>query len=132
MKLRRAVLPALAVLLVLAGCGAPPADLFVISRTGNVAGASFRLLASDGTVRCNGGPEREISSAQVLTARAIATDLVDVKQSQIPVTPARIYRFRVRYEQGELSFSDTTTRPAILPKLVAYTLQIGRSVCHVR
>jgi hypothetical protein len=126
-RLRR--LPLLAVLFVVAGCGAPPADLFVVSRTGT---APLRLLVSDGTVRCNGGPEQEISSDDLLDARAIATDLSEVTQDEIPRTPARISSFRVRFEQRTLSFSDTTRRPDVLPRLVAFTLRIARSVCRVR
>ena len=55
---------------VLAGCGGPSADLFVVQRTGSVPGADLEMLVSDSGVRCNGGPEREISSDQLLDARA--------------------------------------------------------------
>jgi hypothetical protein len=117
--------------LAVAGCGAPPADLFVVQRTGSVPGANLKLLASDGSVRCNDGPERDITSSQLLTARGIADDLADVHQSDVAASRPVIFAFRVRYEQGSLRFADTTTRPAVLPRLVRFTRDMARGVCHL-
>ena len=102
---------AVLVLLVVAvtGCGGPPADLFVANRTGSVPGAKLEMLVSDGSVRCNGGKEHEISSAQVLEGRAIATDLETVKQSDIPREKPGIFAFKVRSEWGTIRFVDRNT-----------------------
>ena len=104
--MRRLVVLALLTVAV-AGCGGPPADLFVANRTGSVPGAKLEMLVSDGSVRCNGGKEHEISSAQVLEGRAIATDLETVKQSDIPQEKAGIFAFKVRSEWG----TDQVRRP---------------------
>jgi hypothetical protein len=125
----RAVVVTALVALVLAGCGSPPADLFVVERTGDVPGANLEMLVSDGSVRCNGGPEEEISSAQVLQGRAIATDLAEVKQSDIPRDKPVIFGFEVRSEWGTVRFADTVQRPEVLPKLVRLVRDLARNEC---
>jgi hypothetical protein len=112
-----------------AGCGGPPADLFVANRTGSVPGAKLEMLVSDGSVRCNGGKEHEISSAQVLEGRAIATDLETVKQSDIPKEKAGIFAFEVRSEWGTVRFVDRNTSPAVLPHIVRLVRDLARSEC---
>jgi hypothetical protein len=114
---------------VLTGCGGPPADLFVAERTGDVPGAKLEMLVSDGSVRCNGGPEKEISSAQVLQGRAIATDLADVKQSDIPDDKPVIFGFTVRSEWGTIHFADTVQRPVVLPEIVRLVRDLARNEC---
>ena len=52
-----------------AGCGGPSADLYVLQRSGTIPGAKLTMVVGDGgTVRCNGGREHEISSAQLIDA----------------------------------------------------------------
>jgi hypothetical protein len=123
----------LAVLLLLgvlvAGCGGPPADLFVANRTGSVPGAELEMLVSDGSVRCNGGEEHEISSAQVLEGRAIATDLETVKQSDIPPAKPGIFAYEVRSEWGTIRFADRNTSPSVLPRIVRLVRDLARTEC---
>ena len=111
------------------GCGGPPADLFVANRTGSVPGAKLEMLVSDGSVRCNGGKEHEISSAQVLEGRAIATDLETVKQSDIPPEKAGIFAYKVRSESGTIRFVDRNTSPSVLPHIVRLVRDLARSEC---
>lgn len=112
-----------------AGCGGPPADLFVADRTGSVPGAKLEMLVSDGSVRCNGGKEHEISSAQVLEGRAIATDLETVKQSDIPREKPGIFAYRVRSEWGTIRFVDRNTTPSVLPHIVRLVRDLARTEC---
>jgi hypothetical protein len=122
---------AVLVLLVVAvaGCGGPPADLFVANRTGSVPGAKLEMLVSDGSVRCNGGKEHEISSAQVLEGRAIATDLETVKQSDIPRERPGIFAYKVRSEWGTIRFVDRNTTPSVLPHIVRLVRDLARTEC---
>jgi hypothetical protein len=122
---------AVLVLLVVAvaGCGGPPADLFVANRTGSVPGAKLEMLVSDGSVRCNGGKEHEISSAQVLEGRAIATDLETVKQSDIPREKPGIFAYEVRSESGTIRFVDRNTTPSVLPHIVRLVRDLARTEC---
>jgi hypothetical protein len=112
-----------------AGCGGPPADLFVANRTGSVPGAKLEMLVSDGSVRCNGGKEHEISSAQVLEGRAIATDLETVKQSDIPREKPGIFAYEVRSESGTIRFVDRNTTPSVLPHIVRLVRDLARTEC---
>jgi len=111
------------------GCGGPPADLFVANRTGSVPGAKLEMLVSDGSVRCNRGKEHEISSAQVLEGRAIATDLETVEQSDIPPEKPGIFAFKVRSEAGTIRFVDRNTSPSVLPRIVRLVRDLARTEC---
>jgi len=72
---RRAPVAALALAALLAGCGSPPPDLFVVTRSGGDRNANVRLRVSDGgTVTCN-GKEHELPAEELLTARQLARDL---------------------------------------------------------
>ena len=124
---RLAVLGLLA--LAVAGCGAPPADLFVAQRSGSVPGAKLELLVSDGTARCNRGKPREISSQQVLEGRLIARDLETVKQKDIPAEPPGIFSYRVRSEWGTIHFADRSARPTVLPRITRLVRDIAIGVC---
>lgn len=118
-----------ALALVLGGCGAPPADLFVAQRSGSVPGAKLELLVSDGTARCNRGKEREISSQQVLEGRLIARELETVKQHDIPATPPGIFSYRVRSEWGTIRFADRNASPTVLPRIARLVRDIATGVC---
>ena len=59
-----------------AGCSGPrPADLFLVQRTGSIPGARLTLrLSDDGGAYCNGGPRKELTSAQLIRrARSAAS-----------------------------------------------------------
>lgn len=120
---------AIALGVAVAACGTPSPDLFVVQRGGTVPGAELRLLVSDGTVRCNGGDERPLSSDQLLEARALTTDLLGTSQAEIPPSDAQFFSFRVQTEEGTLRFADTTTRPPVIPRLVRFTRELARGVC---
>jgi hypothetical protein len=115
----------------LAGCGTPSPDLFVVTRTGTVPGADLRLLVSDTTVRCNGGDARALSSAQILDARSLHDDLLELfAAGRVPAAArGRIFSFAVRTEKGTLRFGDVTARPEVLPRVVQFTRDVARGVC---
>jgi hypothetical protein len=116
-----------AVVLPLLACGTPSPDLFVVERSGSVPGADLRLLVSDGTVRCNGGEPRQITSEQLLEARGIARDLPAVGTP--PRAEARLFSFRVRFEDGTLRFADTAAAPPVLPRVARLTRRLAQDVC---
>lgn len=137
--MRRAIVLAPVLAAVLAGCGTPSADLFVVHRSGSIPGAKLRLLVGDGgTVRCNGGPERQISSQQLIDARAILRDLEGDDETdgplrddvQLPPRPNSILRYIVRAEDGTVAFSDTSaSQPAVFYRVAQFTRQIAKGVC---
>jgi hypothetical protein len=115
-----------------AGCGTPSPDLFVVNRDGTVPGAKLELLVSDQTARCNDGPVKNLSSEQILEARDIRDDLIDIQEGLVDVPtspPSQIFRFAVRTEMGTLRYSDTAQRPPILPRLSRFTRRVAIDTC---
>jgi hypothetical protein len=131
----RAALAAVAALLLVAcvaACGTPSPDLFVMKRSGTVPGAKLDLLVSDQTTRCNGGPARELTSAQILEARDILRELLDVQAGNVSVPkapPAQIFSFAVTTEKGTLRYPDTAQRPTILPRLTLFVRRVAIDTC---
>jgi len=115
-----------------AACGTPSPDLFVVERDGTVPGAKLSLLVSDQTARCNDGPAKRLSSAQIIEARDIRRDLLLVQtgKTKIPqAPPAQFFRFSVQTEKGTLRYPDTQQRPAILPRLSRYVRRVAIDTC---
>lgn len=130
---------ATACLVALASCGNPSADLYVVDRSGSIPGAKLTMLVGDGgTVRCNGASEQEISSDQLIDARAIVDDLKGKDQDPGPATlgvhlapqPNSILRYRVRSEAGTVSFSDTSKgQPPVFFRIAKLTRELAKQVC---
>jgi hypothetical protein len=122
-------------LVLLAGCGAPSADLFVVSRSGKDRNANVRLLVSDdGTVRCDGRKPVPMGAKRLLDARQLARDLD--KQAalglELPRGPGSILSYRVRLESGTIAFSDTSRgRPATFNRVAAFTADVAERVCRI-
>ena len=115
------------------GCGTPSADLFVVTRSGSIPGAGLSLLVSDGgTVRCNGGSARSIGDQRLLTARELARDLRKPAEHALTLKPGpqSIMRYRVRSEDGTVTFSDTSRgQPLVFFRVAAFTREVAQSVC---
>jgi hypothetical protein len=132
---RRALGGLLAVVL-LAGCGAPSADLFVVTRTGKDKNANVELLASDdGTVRCNKGKPVPMGAKRLLTARELTRDLE--KQAalglELPREKGSILSYKVRLEAGTVSFSDRSRGlPKTFSRVEAFTADVTERVCKIR
>jgi hypothetical protein len=120
--------------LALAGCGGiRAADLFLVQRSGSVPGAQLTLLVNDeGGVRCNGGAQRKLSDAQLIEARAIQEDLRDPagKHLSLPPGARSVLSYRVRDENGSVSFSDNSSRqPPVFHRLALFVLQAAQRAC---
>jgi hypothetical protein len=121
--------------LVLAACGTPSPDLFVVKRDGTVPGAKLELLVSDQTARCNAGPVKNLSSQQIIEARDIRRDLLLVQtddEAIPPAPPAQIFTFAVQTEEGTLRYPDTQQRPVILPRLSRFVRRVAIDTCGLR
>jgi hypothetical protein len=115
-----------------AACGTPSPDLFVMHRSGTVPGAKLDLLVSDQTTRCNGGPAKQLTSAQILEARDILRELLEVQDGGVEVPkapPAQIFSFAVTTEKGTLRYPDTAQRPTILPRLTLFVRRVAIDTC---
>ncbi|MFZ1996773.1 MAG: hypothetical protein WAU75_21845 [Solirubrobacteraceae bacterium] len=109
--MRRAVAgaaAAAAAAVLLTGCfDVQSADLFLLTRTGQ--GSTLTLLVNDGgTVRCDGGKAKPVSDTTLITARDLSENLATDAQNMltIPDTPGSVYYFRIRLQQGTVSFPD--------------------------
>ena len=133
--MRRALGALLAVTL-LAGCGAPSADLFEVVRSGKDRNANLRLLVSDdGTVRCNKRKPVPMGSQRLLDARELARDLE--KQAalglELPREKGSILSYRVRLEAGTVAFSDRSRGlPKTFSRVEAFTADVAERVCKIR
>jgi hypothetical protein len=131
----RRALAALLALCALAGCGAPSADLFEVTRSGKDENANFTLLVSDdGTVRCNKKQPVSMGSDRLLTARELERDLE--KQAalglELPPEKGSILTYRVRLEPGTIGFSDRSRGlPKSFSRVMAFTSDVARNVCKV-
>ena len=117
----------------LAGCGlnVQSPDLFLLTRTGQ--GGKLVLEVSDGgTIRCNGGSAHPISSARLITARDLADSLAADAQNKmkLPVRTGSIYSFRIRLQQGTITFADRDTpgHPN-LAQAALFATQAAQRVC---
>ncbi len=131
----RRALAGLVALLLLAGCGAPSADLFVVTRSGKDKNANVSVLVSDdGTVRCNRGKPLEMGAKRLLVARQLARDLQ--KQAalglELPRGPGAILSYKVRLQDGTIGFSDTSRgRPATFNRVAAFSADVIERVCKI-
>jgi hypothetical protein len=94
----------------LAGCGFAQTspDLFVLQRSG--PGKPLTLLVNDGgTIRCDGGSPRSISSRMLIQARALADSLDKDAKARLHVAPrpGSVYRYTLKLQNGTVSFADT-------------------------
>ncbi|MEO6859389.1 MAG: hypothetical protein ABI323_12530 [Solirubrobacteraceae bacterium] len=117
----------------LASCGlnvqAP--DLFLLTRTGQ--GGTLTLEVNDsGTIRCNRGSAHQISSARLITARDLADNLATDAQNNLhlSVRTGSIYSFRIRLQQGTITFSDRDTAGhPNLAQAALFATEAAQQVC---
>ena len=123
---------AVAVAALTAGCfDVRSADLFLLTRTGQ--GSTLRLLVNDGgTIRCNGGKARTIPNTMLITARDLADNLATDAQNKltIPNAPGSVYYYRIRLQQGTISFPDraSATRK-VLAQAELFAAQTAQQEC---
>jgi hypothetical protein len=94
----------------LAACGfaVQSPDDFLMTRTGE--GPPVTVLVNDaGTIRCDGGRARPITSAMLINARDLVDNLTNDAKNHLRIPQARnsVYRYTVRMQVGTISFPDT-------------------------
>ena len=131
----RRALAGVAALTLLAGCGAPSADLFEVVRSGKDRNANVRILVSDdGTVRCNRKQPVPIGAERLLAARELARDLEKQAALGLELPPGKgtILSYRVRSEPGTVSFSDRSRGlPESFSRVMAFTSDVAKRVCKI-
>ncbi len=121
--------------LLLAGCGLDiqSPDLFLLTRTG--PGQHLTLLVNDsGTVRCNGGKARPLSSALLIQARDLVQNLdTDAKAKlRIPKAPNSVALYTIRLQEGTIEFPDTAAaRHHELAPAELFAVQAAQQACRL-
>jgi len=131
MRWGRALLP-LVLGLVLAGClSIQSPDLFMLTRTGQRD--KLTLVVNDGgTIRCNDRAPRPLAEALLLRARDLSTALdPDAKQHlDIPQSAQSVSRFKIRLQDGTVSFPDTAAaRHNELAQVELFTIDAAQNAC---
>ena len=134
--MRLAAVAPLVLAALLAACGGIRApDLFIVQRSGNVAGARLTLLVNEeGGVHCNGGQTLKLSDPQLIEARSIQEDLREPasRHTSLPPGGQPVLGYYLRDENGSVQFSDDSPgQPAVFRRLAAFVLQTAQTVCHL-
>ncbi|MGO9954606.1 MAG: hypothetical protein ACLP50_01260 [Solirubrobacteraceae bacterium] len=129
----RGLVAAVAVSACVAGCGlnVELPDLFQITRTGQ--GTKLTMVVNDsGTLSCNGGKERTISSAMLIQARDLSDDLANDATANLRIAPSSgtLFYFRIRMQQGTIEFPDRAAAThAALAEAELFATQAAQQVC---
>jgi hypothetical protein len=112
------------------GLGVQAPDLFQLTRTGQ--GTPLRLLVNDsGTVSCDGGKARPLPDPLLLQARDLAITLDnDAKAKLRSAGPATVFTYKVRLQDGTLSFPDTAAaRHSEFAQAELFAAQTAQQAC---
>ena len=113
------------------GLGINSPDLFLLTRTG--VGDRLTLLVNDGgSIKCNDRAPRPLAEPLLLRARDLATALAnDAKQRlSIPPSPRSLARFKIRLQEGTVSFPDTAgAQHPELARAELFTVQVAKDAC---
>ena len=125
---------ALLLVIALAGCGSPPADLFSVERSGADPNANVELVVSDGgSVTCD-GEEHALDADRLLTARQLLRDLEPQAELgiELPRGPGTNLSYRVSMEAGSVAFSDRSPGvPRTFQRVAAFTTDVTERVCGI-
>jgi hypothetical protein len=122
--------------------GGPPADLFVVERAGSLPAARLTLrVTDDAGAYCNRQDRREITSAQLIEARALRRELNGADEqhpgpadrgTRLPALPGSVLRYRVVTEDGTVAFADNSRgSPTAFSRMIKLTRDIARGSCRL-
>ena len=125
---------AVAIALLIAGCGTPSPDLFEVERSGEDTNANLTLVVSDGgTVSCD-GQSHALDADRLLEARELERELTEQAELglELPPGPSAVLSYRVRMQAGTVSFADTSRDPPrSFQRLAAFTKDVAEDVCGI-
>lgn len=116
------------------GCGGSPGDLLALGISGGPAGGNDTLVVSiDGLSSCNRGPQKQISSSQLLVADSIERDAqpLATRAATFPSGPTGGRSFTLRTQAGSVQWRESSRDlPAVLPRAELFGLELQRQLCH--
>jgi hypothetical protein len=123
---------ALVAVLVVAGCGSEPPDLFSVERSGADRNANVQVVVSDGgSVTCD-GVEHELDADRLLQARQLVRELEPQAELgiELPRGPGTNLSYRVSTAAGSVAFSDRSPGvPRTFQRVAAFTKDLTERVC---
>jgi hypothetical protein len=117
----------------LAGCfDVASPDVFLLTRTG--PGPTLSLLVNDsGTISCDGGKTKPISNARLIAARDLADNLGTDATARLTIPPeaGSVYYYRIKLEQGTVSFPDRAadSRHPNLAQAELFAIEAAQQAC---
>ena len=119
----------------LAGCGLDvrSPDLFLLTRTGQ--GAKLTMLVNDGgTISCNGRSPQRLTDPLLLQARDLANSLDGDAKAKLRIAPPpnSVFNYRIKLQNGTISFPDTATAGGRFPALARaelFAVQAAQQAC---
>ena len=129
-----ALAAAIAIALALGGCFDVQApDLFLLTRKGP-SGTLTLLVNYGGTISCNRDRAKPIPDAMLIQARDLADSLISDASRNLTIarTPQTVDYFRIRMQQGTISFPDRAgaTHPA-LAQAELFTVSVAQRICRL-
>jgi hypothetical protein len=125
---------AVAIALLLAGCGTASPDLFEVERSGEDRNANVTMVVNDGgSVTCD-GKQHPLDADRLLRARELSRELSEPAELgiELPPGPGANLSYRVRLEAGSVAFSDTSRgNPRAFLQLAAFTKDVAERVCGI-
>lgn len=120
-------------MLALAGCGGSYSDLLAIQRSGSLPDARVDFVINDGgTIRCDGGRERQLPAKLLLEARDIVRELRPQfeERRERPRAAGALLRFRAETADGELTFADRDgAADEQVARLILLTRRVAQQMC---
>ena len=103
----------------------------MLKRTGQ-GSTLTELFNYAGTVRCNGGPARQLPDPLLLRARDLASSLDTDAKAKLRIAPAAgsVFLYTVKLPDGTISFPDTAgSRRSELAEAEQLALQAAQQGC---
>jgi hypothetical protein len=107
----------------------------LITRDGSIPGGHLLRVTDDGRVSCNRKPLVEVTSKQLISARALAEDLAKPAKRHVRFAPrpGNVLTYYVRTQDGAVRFADNFAAAAtgVLPSPTARARAIAQGLCRL-
>src|SRR5262249_52452029 len=105
----------------------------LIQRSGG-SGHLTLLVNEGGAVRCDGGRVRQLSDPQLVLARGLQEELLEISDPHLVLRPrpGSVFSYSIRDEKGTIRFADNSSRqPSVLHHLALFVLEVAQKVCRL-
>jgi hypothetical protein len=119
---------ALALVMLVAGCGNPGGDLIALEERG--AHFTRLVVTDDGRGSCNGGELRRLADGRLLEAREVERELQELADERTSFPdPSGGRHFRAQMRGTTVTWRERSSQDPVLPKATLLTLRLRRELC---